>query len=145
MTNNSTYKDYISLMVQETFEGINHKDSVQLDSKVNNVLEFKKSQQLEFNFDSIQGVYDSNRQCYIFSISEYELEFPANWQLFTASPQQMIDGDTLFAITEDDDPCGLLSILGTVLGQVITFAECKWLKSQPVIVVNQVNLQSHAA
>jgi hypothetical protein len=133
--------DYIFQMVQETFEGV-------ADSSSADILEFKRPDdpQLNFSFDSIDGVYDQKRKCLIFDIGDQILEFPQNWSLFGGKDLSHIsEGDVLFVINEGSDTFKLLSVLGELLGSELASVECKVLNSRPFLVVQETSQQLKAA
>ena len=145
MKNNVVHGDYISMMVQETFEGVSTGNNGIFNLDDSNILSFPQNEQLSFDFDSISGTYDLERKCYIFTIAGLEIEFPVNWKIFRKSPQQVREGHTLFAFTENDDPYKLLFVFQSVLGFNLSLVEFKWLKSRPSIVLTPANEQLRAA
>lgn len=136
-------------MVKETFESVASSDASDnvliFDSPKNKNSTEHISEQLEFDFDAIQGEFDSHRQCYMFSIAGHQLELPVNWSLFSDLPRDLKEGQTLFTLSESQDTSRLFELLQKITGQNLTTVECKWLKSRPFLKMNLAFQQDNAA
>ncbi len=99
-------KDYISQMVQETFEGIS-----------DNVLEFRApSNQMELNFNTLEVKLSKQRGCLAIHLKGKLLEIPVTWGPFKAFDIHRAEVD--LRITRDD-PSKLLFVLSNLFDQEI--------------------------
>ena len=99
-------KDYISQMVQETFEGIS-----------DNVLEFRAtSNQMELNFNTLEVKLSKERGCLAIHFKGELLEIPVTWGPFKAFDIHRAEVD--LRITRDD-PSKLLFVLSNLFDQEI--------------------------
>lgn len=102
--------DLISMMVNETFSGLEEDTSFseaisnELSEK-NYLLNMKEVEpiQLEFHYDFFLGGFDQDRKCYIFQIEEEVLEFPENWGPFKLSTVKDGNIENLFSLEKHED------------------------------------------
>lgn len=102
--------DLISMMVNETFSGVEEDTSFSdiISSEISNksyLLSMKEVEpvQLEFHYDFFLGGFDHDRKCYIFQVEEEVLEFPENWGPFKLSTVKDGSVEDLFSIQRHED------------------------------------------
>lgn len=122
--------DLISQMVQETF------DNVEEQAKFDNILDFNinknsskktklKSEQLEFEFNTYMGIYDTDRSCYVFQVQNEVIELPRNWGPFKyIDPAEINNGEVFKVLRSDDD--SFLEVLEDISGLSLQEVSCQF-------------------
>tara|TARA_Y100000385_G_C13068012_1_gene627666 strand:+ start:400 stop:897 length:498 start_codon:yes stop_codon:yes gene_type:complete len=110
MSNLNDGFDLISMMVNETFDGV-EEDSSYSETLSYEIVEkpylitTKEAEpiQLEFYYDFYLGGFDCERKCYIFQVEEEVLEFPENWGPFKLSTVKTGSVEDLFSMQKHED------------------------------------------
>lgn len=131
MSNLSDGFDLISMMVNETFDGVEENMSfsetfsyeVAEKSYLLNTKEVEPIQ-LEFHYDFYSGGYDQDRKCFIFQIEEEVLEFPENWGPFKLSTVKNGSIENLFSIEKHNDIDYFFDIIESITGKSFKSLSC---------------------
>jgi hypothetical protein len=135
--------DYISQMVEDTFEGVKEES---------NVLEFKLSEtredsvepeQLVFDFESFHGIYDSERKCLVLHNSNKSVEVPVNWGQFRF--YDFTQDEMTVNIEKHEDVDLFLDVLSDFMNLNIDSLYMAKHSDEVIFKVNQAQVQSMAA
>lgn len=133
--------DYITQMVEDTFEQVSSDDNVIQFPELNTVA--KESEQLSFDFNILKGSLDQMRGCICIDLSGQHIEIPVNWGPFKL--YNLKESNVFIQIEKHDDVDLFLDVLASVLGTNIDVVSFYIQDGEVVIKLNETSIQDIAA
>lgn len=109
--------DYISQMVEDTFEGVKEESSNVLEFKAREQASSIEPEQLAFDFDTYKGSFDPNRNCLILINEDKTIEVPVNWGPFKL--YDFTELNTIVSIEKHEDVDLFLDVLSDFMGMEV--------------------------
>jgi len=134
-------QDYISQMVEDTFQDVESEESNILEFSLTN--ENSEIEQLSFDFESFKGRYDAQRSCVCLELGDNSVELPTNW-----GPFRLYDfNQDSFAISieKHEDVDLLLEILSIEMGEEVESIFLIFEGEEVHFKINQTHISSIAA